>query len=225
MHAQLKCLNEGPHHIVVFKAANMVTTPARGSNSLTLLDLVQQQFGKNMRAVHRLDRGTAGVCLFAKTSFGEQALLNAFKRHLIDKRYIAVVEGRPDFNKRVVDARLQRIDSPQNKKGPQASQLINDEGQRAVTSLKVLARGEKVSVIEARPQTGRMHQIRAHLAHIGHPIVGDKHYGSTLKFEANVFMLLAYYINFPLPNGGRETVQISLPANYQAFLLGYGIEL
>jgi len=221
---KLICLNEGPHHIVVFKPANMVVVEGRGTIPPTLLDLVKQTYGKNIRPIHRLDRGTAGVCIFAKTQFGEHALSNAFKKHLIDKRYIAVVEGIPNFSKKTVDARLLRVDTPNAKSGPLAMQTIDEKGQRAVTSFKVLFKGEKISVIEARPQTGRMHQIRAHLAYLGYPIIGDKQYGSTIPFEKHALMLFAQSINFPAPTGGRQEAKARLPQNFVAFLQKHGID-
>lgn len=225
MSAEIKCLNEGPHHIVIFKPANTMVVKARGGTAPTLLDLVQQRFGKNIRPVHRLDRGTVGLCLFAKTNFGEQALTNAFKKHLVDKRYVAVVDGLPQFTKLTVEARLLRIDTPGAKNGPLAIQTVNEQGQRAVTSFKVWQRGDGISVLEARPQTGRMHQIRAHLAHLGHPIVGDELYGSAMAFEKHALMLFAYRINFPTPTGGRETVSAPLPTNFAAFLTKHGIKV
>lgn len=220
-----ECLNQGPHHIVILKPANMVVVKGRGTLPPTLLELVQERFGKNIRPVHRLDRGTGGVCIFAKTPFGEQALLNAFKRHLVDKRYIAVVEGLPAQNKYTVDVKLLRVDDQNAKKGPLASQIVSDAGQSALTSIKVLYRGDTISVVEARPKTGRMHQIRAHLAYLGYPIVGDQQYGAIIPFEKNALMLFAYHINFPTPSSGRISVEAPLPANFVAFLLEHEIDL
>ncbi len=214
----LVILDDGKHHVVVHKPANMVVVAGRGVPKPTLMDLVQEKFGKGIRPVHRLDRVTDGCCIFAKSLFGQQALSNAFRRHLVDKRYLAIVEGEPQFTSLNIDARLQRIDEPKAKKGPLAEQTIDDEGKRALTRVKVWAKADGFAIVEAQPLTGRMHQIRAHLAHVGHPIVGDKQYGSKTPFGEHAIALFAFAVSFPEPSGGRKFVVAELPANFKAFL-------
>lgn len=214
----LQILHEGKHHIVVNKPANMVVVTGRGVPKPTLMDLAIAEFGKGIRPVHRLDRVTFGCCVFAKSLYGQQALSNAFRRHLIDKRYIAIVEGETRFQNINIDARLEREDFEQAKKGPLATQHISETGKRALTRVKVLAKSNGFTIVEAQPQTGRMHQIRAHLAHVGHPIVGDKQYGSQVPFGPHAIGLFAYSISFPDPNGGRHHVSAPLPTEFESFL-------
>jgi 23S rRNA pseudouridine1911/1915/1917 synthase len=199
-------LDQGKHHLVVYKLSNMVVVTGRGAPKPTLLDVMQEQFGKGIKPVHRLDRVTTGCCILAKTPYGQQALSDAFRKHLVDKRYLAIIEGIPDFKQINIDARLKRIDTPNNKKSL-AHQVIADDGQRALTRVKVISTKNNLTLIEANPETGRMHQIRAHLSHLGFPVVGDAQYGSKTAYYPNAIALHAHKITFPLPEGGgRKTV-------------------
>ncbi|MES2504346.1 MAG: RNA pseudouridine synthase [Myxococcota bacterium] len=201
----LQILDQGKHHLVVFKPSNMVVVTGRGAPKPTLLDVAIAEFGKGIRPVHRLDRGTTGCCILAKDLFGQQALSNAFRKHLVNKTYLAIIEGVPDFKKLSVDARLKRVDTPNNKKSL-AHQTIAEDGERALTHLKVLSTTDGLTLIEARPVTGRMHQIRAHLSHLGFPIIGDILYGSKRDYAPHSLALHAYSVDFPVPEGGRKKI-------------------
>jgi 23S rRNA-/tRNA-specific pseudouridylate synthase len=197
-------VEDAEHHAVWVKPAGMTVVAGRGVPRPTLLDVAVERFGV-AKPVHRLDRVTTGLCIIAKTTFGQAALNDAFRRHLVDKRYLAIVEGSPTWDKLDIDARLQRIDDPDARKGPLAVQTIADDGIRALTRVRVLARSATATLIEARPETGRMHQIRCHLAHVGLPIIGDSLYGSKQKFVvAGAVGLFAAAVSFPRPGGGRS---------------------
>ena len=222
-------VDEGPHHAVLLKPAGMTVVAGRGVPRPTLLDLAIERFGSGVRPVHRIDRVTAGLCVVAKTPYGQQAISEAFRRHLVDKRYLALVEGVPSWDKLDIDARLARIDDPEashgGKKGPLAWQTVDDAGVRALTRVRVLARGSSTALVEARPETGRMHQIRCHLAHVGFPIVGDTLYGATRPFtDQRGVGLVAFAISFPLPHGGRAFVVGPLPDPFMAALRADGID-
>ena len=209
-------LDQGKHHVVVYKPSNMVVVTGRGAPKPTLLDVMQEQLGQGIKPVHRLDRVTTGCCLLAKTPYGQQALSDAFRKHLVDKRYLAIIEGVPDFKQINIDARLKRIDTPNNKKSL-AHQVIADDGQRALTRVKVISSKNNLTLIEANPETGRMHQIRAHLAHLGFPIIGDAQYGSKTAYHPNAIALHAHKITFPLPEGGgRKTITAEPEARFNA---------
>ena len=125
-----RVVDEGPHHAVFVKPAGMTVVAGRGVPRPTLLDVAQERF-PGARPVHRLDRVTSGLCVVAKTPFGQQALSEAFRRHLIDKRYLALIEaaaGTPAWDKVDIDARLARVDDPDAKKGPMAWQTVDDKG-------------------------------------------------------------------------------------------------
>jgi RluA family pseudouridine synthase len=221
----LSVLDKGKHHVVVNKPSNMVVVDGRGAPKPTLLDLAQAQWGKGIKPVHRLDRVTTGCCILATDTYGQQALSNAFRKHLVDKRYLAIIEGVPKFESINIDARLERIDDPDAKKGWLAHQTIGEEGKRALTRVRVWAKGTDVCLVEARPETGRMHQIRAHLTHIGFPIVGDKQYGAKLPFGDHAIALFAFAVSFPAPEGGRRFVSAPLPKSFEEFLKAQGIDI
>ena len=209
-------VDQGPHQVVLLKPAGMTVVGGRGVPRPTLLDVATDWFGSGTRPVHRLDKVTTGLCIVAKTPFGQQALSEAFRRHLVDKRYLAIVEGVPPWQRLDIDARLARIDDPEaahgHKKGPLAIQTVDDSGVRALTRVTVLATGNGCALVEARPETGRMHQIRCHLSHTGFPIVGDSLYGAKTAFVDGAVALLAFALSFPRPEGGRAFVTAPLPA-------------
>ena len=131
-----------------------------------------------VRAVHRLDRDTSGLMVFARTPAAEQALIRLFSRHKIDRAYLAVVHGHPQ--EQTLDTLLVR-DRGDGLRGSIASEqrdLVppSDEGQRAVTHIKPLEEIGPYSIIECRLETGRTHQIRIHLSEIGHMLCGEKTY-------------------------------------------------
>jgi RluA family pseudouridine synthase len=219
----LEILDKGKHHVVVNKPYNMVVVAGRGAPKPTLLDVAEKQFGKGIKPVHRLDRVTTGCCILATSVYGQQALSDAFRKHLVDKRYLAIVEGIPTFKSLNIDARLKRIDDPDAKKGYLAQQTIDKDGQRALTRVKVLSVGQDYTLVEARPQTGRMHQIRAHLAHVGHPIVGDKQYGAKTEFIERGIALFAQSVSFPAPEGGKRVATAPLPEFWKTFMQAHGL--
>lgn len=220
----LVVLDRGAHHVVVVKSPDSVVVAGRGAPRPTLLDRVQAELAPGALPVHRLDRGTSGCCAFATTPFGQQALSDAFRRHLVEKRYLCVTEGVPSFTSLVVDARLLRVDREDAKRGPLAWQTVDERGQRALTRLSVLAKGDGAALVLARPETGRMHQIRAHLAHTGFPIVGDGLYGSTRALAPHTTALFAWMIAFPRPEGGRAAAVASLPSYFVDVLQSVGID-
>lgn len=220
----LLVLDDGKHHAVVAKPAGVTVVKARGVPQKTLLDLAEERFGAGVRPVHRLDKPTTGCCVIAKSEYGQQALSDAFRRHLVDKRYLALVRGTPPWPKLVIDARLHRVDLPDAKKGPLAIQTVDDAGKRALTRVRVLAQGQGVTLVEARPETGRMHQIRAHLAHVGFPLAGDALYGGASDEDEELY-LHAWAISFPAPEGGRRFVTAPVPAHMRERLLAAGIDV
>jgi 23S rRNA pseudouridine955/2504/2580 synthase len=215
-------LSRGEHWALYDKPAGMTVVGGRGVPRPTLLDVAIAQLGA-AKPVHRLDKPTTGCTLVATTTFGQQLLSDAFRRRLVDKRYVAIVEGVPAWKALVVDARLARIDDPDlprigGKKAPLSIQTIDENGERALTRLRVLAVGEGVALVEARPETGRMHQIRCHLAHVGFPIAGDRLYGAKATFvDDQELALHAWGVSFPRPEGGRAAGTAPVPSSWWAW--------
>jgi 23S rRNA pseudouridine1911/1915/1917 synthase len=121
--------------------------------------------------VHRLDAGTSGVMVVAKTDDAHAELVRLFAEHRVERRYLALVEGAPPFEERRFEGALGR-----RREGRRA-QAVQAKGRPAATRLRVIARARDHAWIEAWPETGRTHQVRVHLAALGHPILGDTLYG------------------------------------------------
>jgi 23S rRNA pseudouridine1911/1915/1917 synthase len=124
---------------------------------------------------HRLDRDTSGVVLVGLTAAGLRGLEESFRRRKVRKTYLALVVGVPDPPEGTVDAPLRRRPIPKGDRAKVDVGGAKDPGAR--TDYRVLASAGGFSLVEARPRTGRTHQIRVHLAHLGHPILGDPAYG------------------------------------------------
>lgn len=144
--------------------------------------------------VHKLDRDTSGVMVIAKDEKTFLELQKKFKEHSIEKVYEGVVEG-------VVKEDTFTIDGPLGRNKKEYKQSVNPNNPRgelrnAITHVHVLKRNENTTLVELSPKTGRTHQLRAHMAHIGHPIVGDKAYGS--KIDSARIMLHAKKLSFAL---------------------------
>jgi 23S rRNA pseudouridine955/2504/2580 synthase len=174
-----------------------------------------------LELAHRLDRETSGVLLLAKKRSALTALHEDLRERAMDKRYLAAVAGRVRDEKRLVKASLRKYSSAE---GERRVAVDAREGQEAQTVFRRLARNEEFSYLEAELLTGRTHQIRAHLAHIGHPILGDDKYGD---FELNRqlrkrglkrMFLHAAFLAFDHP-ATREHLEIRspLPPDLEAF--------
>jgi 23S rRNA pseudouridine1911/1915/1917 synthase len=164
--------------LVVNKPAGMLTIATETEKTKTAYAILRAYLNNKKRPeklfiVHRLDREASGLLVFAKTVQSKERLQNQFKDHSAGRRYAAVVEGSPSKNQFTLQSYLAenaayRVYSTPNRK----------IGKLAVTHVKVLKRNSQRSFVEVQLETGRKHQIRVHLAEQGHPIVGDKSYGS-----------------------------------------------
>jgi len=166
-------LHEDASVLVIDKPAGlpMHTTAKFWRNTLTAL-LRERYPNEQMEVAHRIDRETSGVLLVARGSEAASFLTQAFARRAVEKTYLALVKGAPP-DEGVVDLPMKLLDTPTHvMMGPAA------DGLPAVTRYRVVRRFAEHALCEARPETGRQHQIRVHMAAIGHPIVGDKLYGA-----------------------------------------------
>ena len=177
---------EGADWLVVSKPAHLLVHPTRPDGTFTLLDALrgllafEMANGGQVSLIHRLDRETSGALLVAKTAAAARQFSLDMMRGLIRKEYLALVWGWPEWDARTVDAPLLR----QGERGPSAIWLkrtIHPDGAPARTRFETVRRfergGGRFALVRAHPETGRLHQIRVHLAHTGHPVVGDKIYG------------------------------------------------
>jgi 23S rRNA pseudouridine1911/1915/1917 synthase len=205
-------LFENEDFLIINKPSGLVVHPFDHSTEETLLDFLQTHIPEsfsisNQRVlmdgrtlalgglVHKLDRDTSGVMVVAKNQDTFDTFRVQFSSHIIEKKYHAVVEG-------LVIKDTQRIDGPLGRNKKEYKQTVNPQNPRngelreAVTDVQVLRRNDITTLVELTPKTGRTHQLRAHMAHIGHPIVGDKAYGST-QTSARI-MLRAKSLSFTL---------------------------
>jgi len=165
-------LYEDGHLVAVNKPAGITTIhDAARPDEPDLHALLQARFGR-LWPVHRLDRDTSGVIVFARTEAAHRSLSEWFQERDVTKIYHAIVVGSPPWVERTADAPL-RAD------GDRRHRTVVDalRGKPAVTHFRVLQRLKRYALIEARPETGRTHQIRVHAALLGHPIAADDLYG------------------------------------------------
>ncbi len=176
----LDILHEDRHLIVLNKPAGMLVHPANRVNVGTLVnallahctDLSGIGGVERPGIVHRLDKGTSGVLVVAKTDVVHRELSVQFERHSITRRYIAVVCGAPTDTLGTIDARIAR-----SRRDRRRMTTVETGGRHAVTHYEVLERYPQFARVQLTLETGRLHQIRVHLQHIGHPVVGDAVYG------------------------------------------------
>ncbi len=161
--------------------------------------------------VHRLDRDTSGVIIVAKNFSTKGALQKQFQQRKTHKTYYAVVEGIPKQPHAIINIPLAR-----NLKKP-TTFMPDENGREAITEYKVIAQGEKRALLELKPQTGRTHQLRIHLAHIGTPILGDKVYNPKGN-KADRMYLHAASLEITIPgkeHGERKTFTAELPEDFK----------
>jgi len=179
----------------------------RGTSLDHLLWTFARSNGKRPHLVHRIDAGTSGLILAAKTKPSMTFLSTEFAERRVKKRYLALVSGSLPLSDQG------RIETPLLKVGRAVQPGRLDQGaDHAVTDWSVLVRTESEALIEARPLTGRMHQIRAHLAELGCPIMGDPIYGGTPTAER--LMLHAAGLEITLPNGAPLKLDAPEPDDF-----------
>ena len=161
------------------------------------------------KAVHRLDRDTSGVIIMAKNDRTKSQLQKQFQDRKTHKTYYAVVVGHPKLDQAVINVPLAR-----NLKAPTTFQP-DKEGREAITQYQVVKQNHNYSLLALKPQTGRTHQLRVHLAHIGTPILGDKIYGQT---PADRMYLHATELEITIPQGQRKTFRSQLPQEFRDVL-------
>ena len=216
----LDIIHEDADIIVINKPPGMTVHPSPGHETSTLVNAILSHcddlsgIGGVMRPgiVHRLDRDTSGVILVAKNDASHNALAKQLKERSVEKTYLALIKKTPKPAKGVIDAPIAR--DPKNRK----RMAIIEGGRESVTGYKVVERYGGYSLVEVRPKTGRTHQIRVHLAAIGHPIVGDRVYGKASKVMRRQF-LHASRIAFTHPKtGARLEYAAELAADLRATL-------
>lgn len=167
--------------IVVNKPKGMVVHPANGNLDGTLVNAIMaickdtlSGIGGELRPgiVHRLDKDTSGIIIIAKNDIAHVKISEQLKKREVKKTYIALVRGVVKENEATIDMPIGRSKNDRKK------MAISKEGKNAITHIKVIKRYEKYTLLEIKIETGRTHQIRVHLSHIGYPIIGDTTYSN-----------------------------------------------
>jgi 23S rRNA pseudouridine1911/1915/1917 synthase len=180
----LEIVFEDDHLLVVDKPAGMVVHPAAGNFDGTLVNALLHHCAGRLSGiggvarpgiVHRIDKDTSGLLVVAKTDVAHEGLAAQFARHSIDRRYLAIVAGLPMPASGMIDAAVARSSANRKK----MAIVEPGRGKRAVTHYRIMQALNHAALVECRLETGRTHQVRVHLASIGHPLLGDPVYGRT----------------------------------------------
>ena len=218
--AALSILFEDEHVLVINKAAGMSVHPGAGQSSNTLVDALLARhhslsgLAGDMRPgiVHRLDKQTSGCLVVAKNDAAHLELSRQFGARTVEKIYLALVAGKLQRNLGTIDVAIARHRVHRTKMA-----VAREGGREARTDFRVLRHGAEASLLECRLHSGRTHQIRVHLQHLGHPILGDTAYAGRRAGKFPRQMLHAWKLAFDHPRTKqRLRFQAPLPADFEA---------
>ena len=238
---RLPVLQEDPWILVVDKPSGMLVHPVGKTHSGTVIDGLHRQWRalneRSARQViprlcHRLDRETSGLLLLAKTIEARRQLQEFFEKDLVQKAYLAVVEGVPEFESFEIDAGVSAHIDRSRHRDHRLARADDVAGKPSLTRFQILAVGDGISVLLCKPITGRQNQIRVHLQVAGHPILGDQGYGQTqqslhdrggrlpeqIPYPERA-LLHSFQLRFPHPIWNLPTEVRCLPAGDLAPLL------
>ena len=202
----LDIVYEDDHLIAVSKPQNMPTHPSKGNSLPTLAEGLMAYFERKkfvFRAINRLDRDTGGIVIVAKDAYSADILSREMKSGGYVKKYYAVVTGVPKEKSGVIDAPIER------EREGDIKRCVREDGKRAITEYKTVATSKdgSLSLLEITLLTGRTHQIRVHMAYIGHPLYADFLYGERIQGET--YRLHARELSFSHPITGERLTLIS----------------
>ena len=228
---------EDEHLLVVDKPAGLVVHPAAGNFDGTLVNALLHHCSGSLSGiggvarpgiVHRIDKDTSGLLVVAKTDVAHVGLAEQFAAHSIDRRYLAIVSGRPMKTEGTVDAPLARSSTNRKK----IAIVGEGRGKRAVTHWTRLQLLRDAALVECRLETGRTHQVRVHMASIGHPLLGDPVYGKASRTHREVLHALnfkrqalhAAVLGFVHPvTKGKLSFESGMPSDMQELFSALGV--
>ncbi|MEA3542339.1 MAG: RluA family pseudouridine synthase [Pseudomonadota bacterium] len=193
----LTIVHEDADLIVVDKPAGLVVHPAAGNLDGTLVNALLHHCAGRLSGiggvarpgiVHRIDKDTSGLLVVAKTDKAHEGLARQFKDHSIDRAYAAIAYGHPVPAAGTVDSWIARSDADRKKMAVHRE----GRGKHAVTHYRTMERLRGAALMECRLETGRTHQVRVHMAHIGHPLIGDQVYGRERKGFKSILETLSF---------------------------------
>ena len=230
----LRVVFEDEHLLVVDKPAGLVVHPAAGNPDGTLVNALLHHCDGSLSGiggvarpgiVHRIDKDTSGLLVVAKTDVAHEGLAKQFAAHSIDRRYLAIVTGVPKAAEGTVDAPLARSSTNRKK----ISIVEEGRGKRAVTHWRRLQILRDAALVECRLETGRTHQVRVHMASLGHPLLGDPTYGRSGKAHRDLLKELNFHrqalhateLGFTHPvTKNRLSFASGMPADMQELFTG-----
>ncbi len=229
--------------MVIVKPARMVTNPGTGNERGTMMNGLFATHGGRLQNIgrdrdfgllHRLDKETSGLLIVGLTKSAYDALREQFEGRAIKKFYWAIVRGVPDPPKGVIDRPIKESEDRSNRyavrKVASVSRATGRRGSAgppkdAVTAFKVVSASASASLLECRPVTGRLHQIRVHMALIGHPVLGDGEYAEEGKSAPRV-ALHAHRLSFKHPVTGKTVdVRTEFPLDLRATLRKFKLRM
>lgn len=207
--------------LVISKDQNMVVHPGAGNPNNTLVNALIYRYPQIVNVgdeerpgiVHRLDKDTSGLMMVAKTQRAYESLVNQFKDSLVEKKYLAIVEGK-------IESEIY-IDEPigRDQRNRIKFTVTNINSKEARTLLKPIKIFGNYTLVDIKLETGRTHQIRVHMRYIGHPILGDLIYGNKNKFKIDKQMLHSYSLTFNHPFTNQKIKIIDdFPERFENFL-------
>ena len=228
---------EDEHLLVVDKPAGLVVHPAAGNREGTLVNALLHHCAGRLSGiggvarpgiVHRIDKDTSGLLVVAKTDVAHEGLAKQFAAHSIDRRYLAIVSGVPKTADGTVDAPLARSAHDRKK----IAIVEGRRGKKAVTHWRRLSVLRDAALVECRLETGRTHQVRVHMASIGHPLLGDPVYGrgksvhrqllNQLDFKRQALHAAVLGFTHPVTKA-RLSFESALPSDMQELLAALGV--
>ncbi len=233
---------EDEHLLVVDKPAGLVVHPAAGNRDGTLVNALLHHCGPSLSGiggvarpgiVHRIDKDTSGLLLVAKSDIAHEGLSRQFADHSIERVYAAIVTGVPNLLTGKIDAPLARSETDRKKVAVVKGQDAERRGKRAVTHWRLRTKLREAALVECRLETGRTHQVRVHLASIGHPLLGDPVYGRSPKqrqrellarlgFRRQALHAAALGFVHPVTNA-RLSFASALPSDMQELFSALGV--
>ncbi len=219
----LDILYEDSHLLVLNKPAGMLVHPASGVNTGTLVNALLAHCDdlsgiggiERPGIVHRLDKDTSGVLVVAKTDVVHRNLSLQFEKHTITRQYVAVVCGVPAEITGTIDVQIAR-----SRRDRRRMTTVSNNGRRAVTHYQVLEIYHSFSLVQLTLETGRLHQIRVHLQHIGHPVAGDPVYGGEQRAlkDADVLPVKHALIHLKRQALHARTLQFEHPVTHERLI-------
>jgi tRNA pseudouridine32 synthase / 23S rRNA pseudouridine746 synthase len=194
--------------LAVNKPEGLATIPERDASQECLLHVLSEQCGKKLFIVHRLDKEVSGVILFAKNAEMHKYLNGLFEKRAVNKTYCALVHG-------IIEEESGVISKPIRQFGSGRMGVDERRGKECTTTFEVQQRFRDYTLVHVHPLTGRRHQIRVHFYSVGHPVVGDLHYGErSVQKDFPRLMLHAMSIELSLNSGINIRIEAPVPESF-----------